>query len=147
MQPRSIAASSKPLIDRISGRRRGWWTPSAIGKTVSGSRAVFVDWEEAKASINQVWKGIPNLCVELHDVLATEDVVLARGTVRGTAKGRLYSAPATERSFEASFFDYVRLDDGLIVERVQQADALGQMRQLYGRAMDLVGLAAMLWRL
>jgi len=107
----------------------------------------FVDWEEAKASINHVWKGIPNLCVELHDVLATEDVVLARGTVRGTAKGRLYSAPATERSFEASFFDYVRLDDGLIVERVQQADALGQMRQLYGRAMDLVGLAAMLWRL
>ena len=84
----------------------------------------FVDWEEAKASINQVWKGIPNLCVELHDVLATEDVVLARGTVRGTATG----------------------DGGLIVERVQQADVLGQMRQLYGKAMDLVGLGAMLWR-
>jgi len=50
--------------------------------------------------------------------------------VRGAATGCLYGAPATKRSFEASFFDYVRLEDGLIVERVQQADVLGQMRQL-----------------
>jgi SnoaL-like polyketide cyclase len=114
---------------------------------VSGSQAVFVDWEEAKASINQVWKGLPNLCAELHDVLATEDVVLARGTVRGTATGHLYGAAESKRSFEASFFDYVLLDDGLIVERVQQANVLRQTRQLYGKAMDLVGLGAMLWRL
>jgi hypothetical protein len=40
---------------------------------------------------------------------------------------RDYGAPATKRSFEASFFDSVRLDDGLLVERVQQADVLGQM--------------------
>lgn len=113
---------------------------------MSGSRAVFVDWEEAKASINQIWKGRPNLCVELHDVVATEDVVLARGTVRGTPTGRLYGAPATKRSFEASFFDYVLLDDDLIVERVRQADVHHQPRQLYGKAMDLVGLGAMLWR-
>jgi len=107
----------------------------------------LVDWEEAKASIRQVWKGLPDLRVELHNVLATGDVAVARGTVRGTATGRLYGAPATKRSFEASFFDYVRLEDGLIVERVQQADVLGQMRQLYGKAMGLVGLGAMLWRL
>ena len=43
-------------------------------------------------------------------------VALAHGTVRGTATGRLYGAPATRRSFEANFFDYVRTDDGLIVE-------------------------------
>src|SRR5437870_3135334 len=55
-------------------------------------------------------------------VLATGDVAVARGTVRGTATGRQYGAPVTRRSFEASFFDYVRLEDGLIVERVQQAD-------------------------
>ncbi len=34
-----------------------------------------------------------------------------------------------------------------IVERVQQADILGQMRQLYGKGLGLAGLAAMLWRL
>jgi predicted ester cyclase len=79
--------------------------------------------------------------------MAEGDVVLAHGTVCRTATGRLYGAPATKRSFEASFFDYVRVDDGRIVERIQQADVLGQMRQLCGRAVGLVGLGAMFWRL
>jgi len=107
----------------------------------------FVDWEQAKESVRQVWKGLPDLRVELAQVLADGDAALAHGTVRGTATGRLYGAPATKRSFEASFFDYVWIDDGQIVERVQQADVLSQMRQLYGKALGLVGLDAMFLRL
>ena len=107
----------------------------------------FVGWEEAKNSVRQVWKGLPDLKVELSHVLADGDVAIAQGTVRGTATGRLYGAPATRRSFEASFFDYVRVDDGKIIERVQQADVLGQMRQLYGKALGLIGLDAMFLRL
>jgi predicted ester cyclase len=107
----------------------------------------FVGWEEAKESVRRVWKGLPDLRVELAQVLAGGDVALAHGTVRGTATGRLYGAPATKRSFEASFFDYVRVDDGQIIERVQQADMLSQMRQLYGKALGLIGLDAMFLRL
>jgi len=121
--------------------------PQRYRENCVGFTRGLVGWEEAKASIRQVWQGLPDLRVELHNVLATTDVAVARGAVRGTATGRLYGAPATKRSFEASFFDYVRLEDGLIVERVQQADVLGQMRQLYGKAMGWVGLGAMLWRL
>jgi len=62
----------------------------------------FVDWEAAKKSVRQVWKGLPDLRVELDQVLASGDVALAHGTVRGTATGRLYGAPATRRSFQAS---------------------------------------------
>jgi hypothetical protein len=68
-------------------------------------------------------------------------------TAAGTAYGRLYGAPATHRRYRASYFDRVRIADGLIVERVQQADVLGQMRQLYGRGFGAVGLSAMLWHL
>jgi predicted ester cyclase len=107
----------------------------------------FVDWHEAKESVQRVWKGLPDLRVELPYVIADGDVVLAQGTVRGTATGRLYGAPATKRSFEANFFDFVRVDQGKIVERIQQADVLGQMKQLYGRAIGTVGLGAMFWRL
>jgi predicted ester cyclase len=107
----------------------------------------FVGWEEAKESVRKVWKGLPDLRVELAQVLADGEVALARGTVRGTATGRLYGAPATKRPFEASFFDYVQVEDGQIIERVQQADVLGQMRQLYGKALGLVGLDAMFLRL
>jgi hypothetical protein len=42
-----------------------------------------------------------------------------------------------------SYFDYVRLDQGRIVERVQQADILGQMRRLYGRVLGVAGVSAM----
>ena len=107
----------------------------------------FVGWDEAKQSLRQVWKGLPDLRVELAQVLADGEVALAHGTVRGTATGRLYGAPATKRSYQASFFDYFRVEDGQIIERVQQADVLGQMRQLYGKVLGLVGLDAMFLRL
>jgi predicted ester cyclase len=106
----------------------------------------FVDWEAAKASVRQVWKGLPDLRVELAQIIADGDVALAHGTVRGTATGRLYGAPATKRAFEANFFDYVKVDGERIIERIQQADVLAQMSQLYGKALGLVGLDAMFLR-
>ena len=121
--------------------------PARYRENCVGFTRGFVDWEEAKKSVRQVWKGLPDLRVELHQVLASGDVALAHGTVRGTATGRLYGAPATKRSCQASFFDYVRVQDGRIIERVQQADVLAQMRQLYGKALGLVGLDAMFLRL
>ena len=107
----------------------------------------FVGWSQARESVRQVWKGIPDLHAELPHILAEGNIVVAHGTVSGTATGRLYGAPATKRAYQASFFDFVRVDDGRIVERVQQADILGQMRQLYGKGIGTVGLAGMFWRL
>jgi len=107
----------------------------------------FVDWEQSRAAIEKVWHGLPDLRVELPHILADDDVALAHGIVRGTALGRLYGAPATKRTCEASFFDFVRVDDGRIIERIQQADVFGQMRQLYGKTAGLVGLGAMFLRL
>jgi len=107
----------------------------------------FVDWEHAKESVRQVWKGLPDLRVDLAQILGDDSVAIAHGTALGTASGRLYGAPATKRAFEASFFDFVRVDDDRIVERVQQTDVLRQMRQLYGKALGLVGLDAMFLRL
>jgi predicted ester cyclase len=121
--------------------------PARYRENCVGFTHGFVDWQEAQKSVRQVWKGLPDLRVELDQVLASGDVALAHGTVRGTATGRLYRAPATKRSFQASFFDYVRIDGGRIIERVQQADVLAQMRQLYGKALGLAGLDAMFLRL
>jgi predicted ester cyclase len=121
--------------------------PARYRENCVGFTRGFVDWEQAKESVRRVWQGLPDLRVELVQVMADGDVALAHGTVRGTATGRLYGAPATKRSFQASFFDYVRIQDGLIIERVQQADVLDQMRQLYGKVMGLVGLDAMFLRL
>lgn len=106
----------------------------------------WVNWADARASLEPIWKAIPDLRVGLHDLASGPDFAIARGTVSGTARGRLYGAPATNRRYQASFFDWVKLRDGLIIERVQQADVLGQMRQLYGRVFGVLGTSAMLLR-
>jgi predicted ester cyclase len=121
--------------------------PARYRENCVGFTHGFVGWEDAKASLRKVWQGLPDLRVELSQILADADVSVAHGTARGTATGRLYGAPATKRAFAASYFDYVKVEDGKIVERVQQTDVLGQMRQLYGKTLGLVGLDAMFLRL
>jgi predicted ester cyclase len=130
--------------DLVAAER--WVNVEAYRENCVGFTPGWVGWIEARASLEPIWKAIPDLHVELHDLVAGPDIALARGTVGGTALGRLYGAPATKRRYQASFFDYVRVHDGLIVQRVQQADVLGQMRQLYGRAFGVVGISAMLLR-
>jgi hypothetical protein len=86
------------------------------------------------------------LISDVHWLARTERVSL-RATPQLGYGLILVCAAAAKRSFEASFFDYVRVQDGLIIERVQQAGVLGQMCQLYGKALGLVGLDAMFLRL
>jgi len=106
----------------------------------------MVNWEQAQASMRQVWQGLPDLRVELIHVAASADHVIAHGTARGTANGRLFGAPATKRTSAATFFDYVQVEDDRIVQRIQQSDILTQMRQLYGKPLGLIGLGAMFLR-
>jgi hypothetical protein len=86
------------------------------------------------------------LISDVHWLARTERVSL-RATPQLGYGLILVCAAAAKCSFEASFFDYVRVQDELIIERVQQAGVLGQMRQLYGKALGLVGLDAMFLRL
>jgi predicted ester cyclase len=120
--------------------------PARYRENCVGFTDGYVDWAGAKASVQTIWKGLPDLHVELHNLAAGPDFAIARGTVSGTALGRLYGAPAAKHHYQASFFDYVRLDQGRIVERVQQADLLAQMRQLYGHLLGAAGISAMLLR-
>jgi predicted ester cyclase len=150
-QPRAAAAVYRGFIDAVNRKdldaAECFVDPERYRENCVGFTRGFVRWDAAKESIRRVWKGIPDLHVELPQILADDSVVLAHGTVTGTATGRLYGAPATRRGCEASFFDFVRVDNGRIIERVQQADVLGQMRQFYGKGLGTVGLTAMFWRL
>lgn len=106
-----------------------------------------VGWAEATESVRTVYAGFPDLAVEVVNLAADGDTVVMHGRVSGTNTGRLYGVPATKRRYQASYFDWVRVDDGRIVERVQQADVLGQMRQVYGRAFGTVAVGSLLVRL
>ena len=92
----------------------------------------WVDLPEAVASLKKVVGSIPDLNARIDDVVAEGGKVYARLTVTGTNSGRFFGAPPTGRSYEANMFDYARIEDGRIVERIQQSDNLSQLTQMYG---------------
>ena len=102
----------------------------------------WVGLPEAVTSLEKVLVGIPDLNARIDDLISEDDKVYARLTVTGTNTGRFFGAPPTGRSYEASMFDYAKLEDGRIVERVQQSDTLSQLIQMYGGAAKKAGLAA-----
>ena len=102
----------------------------------------WVNLPEAVASLEKVVVGIPDLNARIDDMVSEGDKVYARLTVTGTNTGRFFGAPPTGRAYEASMFDYARIEDGRIVERIQQSDTLSQLTQMYGGAAKKAGLAA-----
>ncbi len=102
----------------------------------------WVDLPQAVASLQQVLVGIPDLNARIDDCVAEGDKVYARLTVTGTNSGRFFGAPPTGRSYEVSMFDYARLEDDRIVERIQQSDTLSQLRQMYAAAAKKAAVAA-----
>ena len=94
----------------------------------------WVDLQDAVASLERVVGGIPDLNARIEDLAAEDGKVYARLTVTGTNTGSFFGIPATGRRYEASMFDYARVENGRIVERVQQSDTLSQMRQMYADA-------------
>jgi len=102
----------------------------------------WVDLPEAVASLEKVVGGIPDLNARIDDMVAEGEKVYARLTVTGTNSGRFFGAPPTGRSYEANMFDYARIEDGRIVERIQQSDTLPQLAQMYGGAAKKAAVGA-----
>ena len=102
------------------------WREVCVGFT-----AGVIEWPESRASMEAVWNAIPNVKFEPRHIVSDGRQVVAVGSVAGRQTGRLFGAPATRRAYTASMFDYVRVEDGKIVDRIQQVDIFGQFRQLF----------------
>ena len=72
----------------------------------------------------------PDLRVEIHELVAEDDLVVVRTTFEGTSRGPLMGAPPTGKPVQISSMVIVRLRDGRFVERWEQMDLLGLMLQL-----------------
>ena len=118
-------------------------TPNATERSASGSPGLGGPSGGGGLALGRVVGAIPDLHARIDDMAAESDKVYARLTVTGTNTGRFFGAPPTGRSYEASMFDYARLEDGRLVERIQQPDKLSQLRQLYEGAAKKAGAAAL----
>lgn len=72
----------------------------------------------------------PDLRIVLEDVIAEEDRVAVRYTMRGTHQGELMGMPPTGKQVAVPGIVVLRVRDGKLTERWENADNLGLMQQL-----------------
>jgi predicted ester cyclase len=104
-----------------------------------GAMPDFVNYDAAIASVKMVFTGTPDIAIHVEDIVAEGDKVFARAKVSGTNSGPMMGMPPSGRTFTADMFDYVKVQDGKIVERIQMPDNMGIMQQLTGGAPGMPG--------
>lgn len=77
-----------------------------------------------------LYQAYPDLKVTVEQVIAEGDMVGVRFRATGTHLGELAEMPATGRRASARGYDWLKLKDGVCVERWGVFDDLGMMRQL-----------------
>ena len=74
----------------------------------------------------------PDVHITIEDLVAEDDKVSARFTLRGTNQGAFMGMPPTGRQVTMSGMALFRLAGGKIVEEYVNEDTLGMMQQLTG---------------
>ena len=95
-------------------------SPSAVPLTVdvqrqrlAGIRAAFPDWH-----------------LTLEDIIAEEDRVAFRATIRGTHKGAFQNVAPTGKEVTVSALDIVRIENGKFIEHWGGPDLFNLLQQL-----------------
>jgi len=72
----------------------------------------------------------PDFEATVEDIVAEDDTVAMRVTLRGTHEGEFMGIEPTGNSFEVQNMVFTRIEDGKLVERWVQPDSFGLMQQL-----------------
>jgi predicted ester cyclase len=116
------------------------WDMKHYNENCVGLTPGVVNAKDAVTAVKKLVKGIPNIRSEILDCTAEGDKVYAMLTVTGKNTGNLYGAPPTGSSFKVNMFDYVRLENGKIVDRIQQSDTLTMFRSIYANWLKWLGI-------
>lgn len=82
------------------------------------------------AIIEMMRSGFPDIQWTLEDMVAEDEKVAARFTMRGTHKGAFFGVPATGKSIEVTAMNFYRFTNRQIVEEYGQPDMLGLLQQI-----------------
>ena len=74
--------------------------------------------------------GFPDIQWTLEEMIAEEDKVAARFTMRGTHDGAFFGVPPTGEKIAVQAMNFYRLADGQIVGERGQPDLLGLLQQI-----------------
>ena len=97
------------------------------GETLFGSPRGRDTLKQGIAATHRVF---PDLAVQLHDVIASGDMVGVRGTMRCRQLGEFLGVPATGNELSWAGLAMFRVVDGRIAERWFNSDSLSVVQQL-----------------
>lgn len=86
--------------------------------------------EGVKQFFTYFFSAFPDLQLTVEDILADEDRVVTRWTMRGTHQGEFFGIPATGRQVAVTGMDIWRIADGKAAEHWDSIDNLGMLQQL-----------------
>ena len=85
--------------------------------------------DNAKQEIKEFLSSFSDFSATVEDIIAEDDTVAMRITLRGTHDGEFQGIEPTGNDFEVQNMVFTRIEDGRIAERWIQPDMLGMMRQ------------------
>jgi len=86
--------------------------------------------EGVKAVVSMFRSGMPDLEVQIDDMIAEDDKVVVRYTIEGTHEGDLFGVPPTGRRVSIESITIERVSEGKIREHRRITDTLAMMQQL-----------------
>jgi steroid delta-isomerase-like uncharacterized protein len=86
--------------------------------------------ENLKQGIQRTRSVFPDLVVTLHDIIANDNMVGVRGTMRCVQQGEFLGVPATSNELSWLGLAMFRIVDGRIAERWFNSDGLSVVQQL-----------------
>jgi predicted ester cyclase len=83
-----------------------------------------------KKFITSCRTAFPDLSNTIHEQIVEGDMVVTRGTARGTHRAPLGSTPASHKSIAVDWVILSKFNGDQIVEQYQILDAFGMMQQI-----------------
>jgi len=104
------------------------WTPDC--KQYFNSSKVPLEYDDFKKMIFNMYEEYPVISHEIHDIIAKDDMVIARFSARVTHDRLMFGAPASGKELYWSAIAIFQLEDGKIKNRWEMTDLLGMYQQL-----------------
>lgn len=80
--------------------------------------------------INMMRSGFSDIQWELEEMVAENDKIAARFTMRGTHDGPFFGVPATSKAIEVTAINFYRFHNNQIIEEFGQPDLLNLLQQI-----------------
>lgn len=132
--PAAVAsATSAATLDRHRALVRRYYDQVWNQFNLDEANAIFAppfEVEALKDTILHIHYGIPDIHLELHDIVAEGDRVAVSFTATGTHQAELFGGAPTGNKIRFEGMEIFHLKDGKIVEKHTLYDRMGLLRQL-----------------